>query len=255
MAAPSLAALRAAQAVRDEWAALAASDTVEQPAPASAHAPPTDASHANRLPDPALRPARSRAETPLPEPVAAGAAMGAPAVPHDLPHTLPPTLPHTLPHVVLPPLSPSVLGDAEPAASAPFHARPALPAGPAPAFHSMAAQLSHRPARTPMPQAPQSRRITPAMALMAHFVLSVMALACHASVALAAWRAEGLWAGLGTLVFMGFAELYWAWRFVFQTPESLALAAAAMGVVLYLFVWCVVYRRMGQTFSAHGATA
>lgn len=251
MAAPSLAALRAAQAVRDEWAALAASDTVEQPAPASAHAPPTDASHANRLPDPAPRPARSRAEMPLPEPVAAGAAMGAPAVPH----TLPSTLPHTLSHVVLPPLSPPMLGDAEPAASAPFHARPARPAGPAPAFHAMAAQLSHRPARTPMPQAPQSRRITPAMALMAHFVLSVMALACHASVALAAWRAEGLWAGLGTLVFMGFAELYWAWRFVFQTPESLALAAAAMGVVLYLFVWCVVYRRMGQTLSAHGATA
>lgn len=120
----------------------------------------------------------------------------------------------------------------------------------------MAAQLSLRPARAPQQQHPQHRRwATPAVALMAHFVLSVLALACHAGVVLAAWREEGLWAGLGTLVFMGFAELYWAWRFAFHTPESLALAAAALAVVLYLFVWCVVYRRMGQTFTAQGATA
>ncbi|WP_311222075.1 MULTISPECIES: WG repeat-containing protein [unclassified Acidovorax] len=153
------------------------------------------------------------------------------------------------PRIVLPSLSTLSLNGAAP----PAKPRPAVPA---PAFHAMAAQLSLRPARAPQQQHPQHRRwATPAVALMAHFVLSVLAIACHAGVVLAAWREEGLWAGLGTLVFMGFAELYWAWRFAFHTPESLALAAAALAVVLYLFVWCVVYRRMGQTFTAQGATA
>lgn len=223
MAAPSLAALRAAQALRDERAARVAGPATQGPAapiqlPGSAAADPR------------------RAE-PHASPAVAGVAV-ADAAPRI---------------VVLPPLTALALEG--PAAPISTSTATAAPARPAHAFAAMATQLSHRPSRPPLPQAPPRRFITPAMALMAHFVLSVMALACHVSVALAAWRAEGLWAGLGTLVFMGFAELYWAWRFAFQAPENLALAAAAAGVVLYLFVWCVVYRRMGQTFSAYGATA
>ena len=149
-------------------------------------------------------------------------------------------------HVVLPPLAPDA--NAAIASSTEAVSR----AGPSPAHPAQHSPAAQRPPTSPL-RKPQHQ--PPDLALMVHFVLSVVALACHVSVALTAWNEAGPLAGLGTLVCMGFAELYWAWRFVFHAPESLVLAAAALVVVLYLFAWFPLYRRMGQSFSAHRAAA
>ena len=46
---------------------------------------------------------------------------------------------------------------------------------------------------------------------------------------------------------MGFAELYWAWRFVASSPW---LALAATLVVVYVFGWRRLYRRVGLAYAA-----
>lgn len=205
----------------------------------------------------ALRAAQAgRAAALRPVQATAREAEAAPQAVRPAPQALPPSLslpreetaPPRVPvfHVVLPPLAPTV------------NAAGASSTATATSARKPPEQAAQRSPAAPRPQASQPRKPQhqpPDLALMVHFVLSVVALACHVSVALTAWNEAGPLAGLGTLVLMGFAELYWAWRFVFHTPESLVLAAAALLVVLYLFAWFPLYRRMGQSFSAHGAAA
>ena len=47
---------------------------------------------------------------------------------------------------------------------------------------------------------------------------------------------------------VGFADAYWAWQFAWEaTRPSLTLAASA--VVLYLVVWCPLYRKAGRALG------
>ncbi|MBD9392762.1 WG repeat-containing protein [Acidovorax sp. ACV01] len=95
----------------------------------------------------------------------------------------------------------------------------------------------------------------PVLALVAHLLLGLAALVGHAFVSVAAWRAEGPWIGLGTFALMGFSELYWAWRFVASSPWSPWLAITAALVVVYVFGWRRLYRRVGQAFAAREGSA
>ena len=73
-------------------------------------------------------------------------------------------------------------------------------------------------------------------------------MALHTTVSVAVWLAEGPEAGLGTFVLVGFADAYWAWQFAWEaTRPSLTLAASA--VVLYLVVWCPLYRKAGRALG------
>ncbi|MBV7456219.1 WG repeat-containing protein [Acidovorax sp. sif1233] len=95
----------------------------------------------------------------------------------------------------------------------------------------------------------------PVLAWATHLLLGLAAWVGHAFVSVAAWRAEGAWIGLGTFALMGFSELYWAWRFVFASPQSPWLAVAAALVVVYLFGWRRLYRRVGLAFAHRGDSA
>jgi hypothetical protein len=90
----------------------------------------------------------------------------------------------------------------------------------------------------------------PMMALALHWLLGVAALVAHAFVSVGAWRAEGPWVGLATFALMGFADVYWTWRFALATPYAPALAAAALLVVLYAFGWRWLYKRIGRVYAA-----
>ncbi|MFN4121055.1 WG repeat-containing protein [Acidovorax sp.] len=90
----------------------------------------------------------------------------------------------------------------------------------------------------------------PVLGLALHWLLGVAALVAHAFVSVGAWRAEGPWVGLATFALMGFADMYWAWRFVFSAPYAPGLAAAAVLVVLYVFGWRWMYGRIGRAYAA-----
>jgi len=92
------------------------------------------------------------------------------------------------------------------------------------------------------------------LALVANLLLGLAALVGHTFVSVAAWRAEGPWMGLLTFALMGFADAYWAWRFLFATPASIALAVTAIVVVVYVFGWRRLYRRVGLALAATGET-
>lgn len=88
----------------------------------------------------------------------------------------------------------------------------------------------------------------PLVASALHALLSLLAVALHTTVSVAVWLAEGPEAGLGTFVLVGFADAYWAWQFAWEaTRPSLTLAASA--VVLYLVVWCPLYRKAGRALG------
>ncbi|KQO26637.1 hypothetical protein ASF11_02835 [Acidovorax sp. Leaf76] len=90
------------------------------------------------------------------------------------------------------------------------------------------------------------------LALVTNLLMGLAALVGHAFVSVAAWRAEGPWIGLLTFALMGFADAYWAWRFLFATPASAALAVTAIVVVVYVFGWRRLYRRVGLALAARG---
>jgi hypothetical protein len=92
--------------------------------------------------------------------------------------------------------------------------------------------------------------VRPFLAMVTNLVLGLAALVGHAFVSVGAWRAEGPWVGLGTFALMGFSELYWAWRFLFSTPFRPGLGAACLVVMLYVFVWRWMYRRIGLVYAA-----
>lgn len=92
--------------------------------------------------------------------------------------------------------------------------------------------------------------VRPFLAMVANLVLGLAALVSHAFVSAGAWRAEGPWVGLGTFALMGFSELYWAWRFVFSTPFRPGLGVACLVVMLYVFAWRWMYRRIGLVYAA-----
>lgn len=94
--------------------------------------------------------------------------------------------------------------------------------------------------------------VRPVLSMVTNALLALSALIAHAFVSVGAWRAEGPWVGLGTFALMGFSELYWAWRFVFSTPFRPALGVACLVVVLYLFVWHRLYRKIGLAYAAQG---
>ncbi len=72
----------------------------------------------------------------------------------------------------------------------------------------------------------------PFAALVINALLAIVALVGHGFVVFAAWRAEGVWTALATAIFMGVAELYWAWRFFFSEPLSAMLGATSLIVAL-----------------------
>ncbi len=78
-----------------------------------------------------------------------------------------------------------------------------------------------------------------------HALLSLLAVALHAAVSVAAWLAEGPQAGLATLVLVGLADAYWAWRFAWEGAAP-GWSLAAGSVVVYLLGWCPLYRRAGR---------
>jgi hypothetical protein len=92
--------------------------------------------------------------------------------------------------------------------------------------------------------------VRPFLAMVTNAVLALAALVAHVLVSVGAWRAEGFWAGLGTFVLMGLSDLYWAWRFVFSTPYSPGLGVACGVVLVYLFAWRGLYRRVGLVYAA-----
>jgi len=92
--------------------------------------------------------------------------------------------------------------------------------------------------------------VRPFLAMVTNLVLGLAALVSHAFVSVGAWRAEGPWVGLGTFALMGFSELYWAWRFVFSTPFRPGLGVACLVVMLYVFAWRWMYRRIGLVYAA-----
>lgn len=92
--------------------------------------------------------------------------------------------------------------------------------------------------------------VRPFLAMVTNLVLGLAALVGHAFVSVGAWRAEGPWVGLGTFALMGFSELYWAWRFLFSTPSRPGLGAACLVVMLYVFAWRWMYRRIGLVYAA-----
>lgn len=109
-------------------------------------------------------------------------------------------------------------------------------------------------ARSQTPPTLQGRggwlRQRPMVALALHWLLGLTALAAHVGVSVGAWRAEGPWVGLGTFALMGFADLYWAWRFAWASPASPGLAVGALVVVAYVFGWRWLYGRAGRAFAA-----
>jgi hypothetical protein len=92
--------------------------------------------------------------------------------------------------------------------------------------------------------------VRPFLAMVNNLVLGLAALVAHAFVSVGAWRAEGPWVGLGTFALMGFSELYWAWRFFFSTPFRPGLGVACLVVLLYVFAWRWMYRRIGLVYAA-----
>ena len=92
--------------------------------------------------------------------------------------------------------------------------------------------------------------VRPFLAMVNNLVLGLAALIAHAFVSVGAWRAEGPWVGLGTFALMGFSELYWAWRFFFSTPFRPGLGVACLVVMLYVFAWRWMYRRIGLVYAA-----
>ena len=89
----------------------------------------------------------------------------------------------------------------------------------------------------------------PGLLLLLHALFGVCALVLHAVVTVAVWRSEGMWYGLATAILMGYSEVYWAWRFLFTTPQSLGLGVACVAVFLYTFVWRYLYVRVLKTYA------
>ncbi|MBF5003804.1 WG repeat-containing protein [Diaphorobacter caeni] len=89
----------------------------------------------------------------------------------------------------------------------------------------------------------------PGMLLMLNAVLGVLALVLHAVVTVAVWRAEGVWWGLGTAILMGYSEVYWAWKFLFNAPISVGLGICCIVVIFYTFAWRFYFKRILKTFA------
>ena len=89
----------------------------------------------------------------------------------------------------------------------------------------------------------------PFATLMINAVFAIVAMICHFVIAFGAWRAEGVWVGLATGVLMGFAEIYWAWRFLFSDPGSLGLGIAAIVVMAYVFIYRRVHAKVVKVIA------
>ncbi len=83
--------------------------------------------------------------------------------------------------------------------------------------------------------------VRPFLAMVTNAVLALAALVAHTFVSVEAWRAEGPWVGLATFVFIGFAELYYMWA-----PFSPGLGVPCVVVLIYIFAWRWMYRRVVQ---------
>ena len=90
----------------------------------------------------------------------------------------------------------------------------------------------------------------PFLAVMLNGIFSFIALICHGFVSYAAWQANGIWYGIPTIALMGYAEVYWLWRFLFLTPASFMLAVTATLVLVYYFGFRLVYRKAAKAIAA-----
>ncbi|QIL70027.1 WG repeat-containing protein [Diaphorobacter sp. HDW4B] len=88
----------------------------------------------------------------------------------------------------------------------------------------------------------------PGLLLLLNTLFGIIALICHVVVTVAVWRAEGIWYGLATAVLMGYSEIYWAWKYLFNTPLSVGLGICCIVVLLYTFAWKFFFRRVLKTF-------
>lgn len=103
---------------------------------------------------------------------------------------------------------------------------------------------------------PQFRGITgwleqrPVLLMLVGGLFAILALACHGYVSVRAGQLEGIWIGLLTLLLMGFAEVYWVWRAWFTEPLQWGLGLAACPVILYIFWFAPLKRRIGLAYRA-----
>jgi tetratricopeptide (TPR) repeat protein len=89
----------------------------------------------------------------------------------------------------------------------------------------------------------------PFQAVMINAVFAMIALVCHTFLTVEVWRAKGVWIGLATAIFMGLAEVYWAWRFFFAEPARVGLGIVALVVVLYVFVYRMIHRKVAAAIA------
>ncbi|MBC3909314.1 WG repeat-containing protein [Undibacterium umbellatum] len=88
------------------------------------------------------------------------------------------------------------------------------------------------------------------LAMMLNGIFGLIALICHGFVSYAAWQANGIWYGIPTIVLLGYAEVYWLWRFLFDTPASFALAATATMVLVHYFGFRLIYLKAAKAIAA-----
>jgi WG containing repeat len=93
----------------------------------------------------------------------------------------------------------------------------------------------------------------PAALMLINAALALIALIAHVFVTVAAWKAEGVWIGLLTAALMGFSELYWAWRFLFETPVQWGLGVTAILVIAYTFVFKPIHTKVAMAIAAKHA--
>lgn len=93
----------------------------------------------------------------------------------------------------------------------------------------------------------------PAALVLINAVFVLIALIAHVFVTVAAWKAEGPWIGLATAVVMGLAEVYWAWRFLLESPAQWGLGIAAIIVIAYAFVFRSVHTKVAIAIAQKDA--
>lgn len=89
----------------------------------------------------------------------------------------------------------------------------------------------------------------PVLTFLGYTLLGLTALVLHLIVTVAAFRSDGLWIGIATAILMGIAELYWAWRYLFNEPVSWGLGLSAVAVAVHALIISPLYRRIGRAYA------
>ena len=90
----------------------------------------------------------------------------------------------------------------------------------------------------------------PVATLFINGITAALALVFHMIVTIHVWQTHGTWIGLLTGIFMGFAEIYWGWQFLFSDPFYPGLGIAAVFVMFYVFGYTILSRRVNKAIAA-----